>query len=76
MNIAEADSKVRSRRWQRRARGALARHVAGAGAELAKGQEESTRSNGAGGSGDIGRKGRHDLGLWRGVCASQRRAAR
>ena len=57
---------------QRRARGALARHAAGAGAELAKGQEESTRSNGAGGSGDVGRKGRHDLGLWRGVCASQR----
>ena len=61
---------------QRRARGALDRHAAGAGAELAQGQEESTRSNGAGGSGDVGRKGRHDLGLWRGVCASQRRAAR
>jgi hypothetical protein len=37
-----------------------------------RGQEEPTRSSGAGGSGDVGTEGRHDLGLWRGVCASQR----
>ena len=65
-------SAVRSRGWQRRAGGALARQAAGTGAELAKGQEESTRSNGAGGSGDVGTESRHDSGLWRGVCASQR----
>ena len=72
VSIAEAEQRGEVTGWHGRARGALARHAAGAGAERAKGQEKSTRSNGAGGSGDVGMESRHDLGLWRGVCASQR----
>ena len=52
---------------QRRARGALDRHAAGAGAELAKGHKRVARSNGAGGSGDVGRKGDRSRAVARGV---------
>ena len=68
MGVKDSSSNgMMSRGWQKRARGARARHAAWAGAELAKGQETSTRSDGAGGSGNVGAEGRHVLGLRRGV---------
>ena len=52
--------------WQCRARGALTRRGARAGAEIATGRAASTRHDGAGGNGDVGAEGRGALGLRRG----------
>ena len=51
--------------WQWRARGAIARRGARAGAEIATGRAASTRHDGAGGNGDVGAEGRSALGLRR-----------
>ena len=52
--------------WQWRARGALTRRAARAGAELATGRAASTRYDGAGGNSSAGAEGRRALGLRRG----------
>ena len=67
MGVKESSSnEAMPRRWLRRASGALARRAAGAGAALARGRASVTHDDSAGGNGDVGVEGRHDLGLWRG----------
>ena len=58
--------------WQWRARGALTRRGARAGAEIATGRAAPTRHYGAGDNVDVGAEGRRVLGLRRGDV--QRRA--
>ena len=41
----------------------LARRAARAGTEIARGRASPTRSDSAGGNGDVDTEGRHDLGL-------------
>jgi hypothetical protein len=67
MGVKESSgNEAMPRRWLRRASGALARRAAGAGAALARGRASVTHDDSAGGNGDVGVEGRHDLGLWRG----------